>query len=89
MSGGVWRMPTCIKDHVTVHSSHLGGSSDHDIACSLHCVHVIFSESLHYLHMENIREASFHASTLPQEQHCPAKADPRLGRRSFLLVDRS
>jgi len=35
MSGGVWQMPTCIKEHVKVQSSKCGGSNDYDIACSL------------------------------------------------------
>jgi len=48
MSSGVWQMPICIKEHVRVHSSKSGAPNNDNIACSLHCLHLMYSEPLHY-----------------------------------------
>jgi hypothetical protein len=85
MSGGVWQMPTCIKEHVKVHSSGSSGSDDHDIACSSHCLHFMYSDVLRYtLRMtQTRRDGSFNSSTLPHRSTMPSEG-PSTTRKNVI-----
>ncbi len=84
MSGGVWQMPRCIKEHVKVHSSKCGGFSDHDIACSSQYLHLIYWDFLHCTlgAAQTRRDGSFNALNASPI----AKAHPQLRRLSFLYA---